>query len=364
MSSARHAEIAGAGFSGLTAATALAQRGWSVRVHEKSPEVRAFGAGIWVWTNGWRVLKAIGAYEQARKDGYQSASIERYDQNGEVLMAPVQFSENGTEMVAVVRQKLIEALVETCTDAGVEIVTNSEAVGASEQGELWTADGKMHPADLVIGADGVHSAVRDSLNLTHRRSSLSYGGTRLLISRTKEEMEDRNDRVIAYANGQRRLLYTPCSSTQTYLCFTARPDDTEGRAIPVEKDVWRRTFPNLEHIIDRVGNDGRWDPYEVIKLKSWSRGKVAIVGDSAHAMAPSMGQGGGCAMMNALSLAATMEKASDIPKALEAWERKERPLTETTQHISSMFSGQRTNWRRGGIFETARHQPTGAEGIN
>ena len=61
----RHAEIAGAGFAGLTAATALAQRGWSVRVHERAEECREFGAGIWFWENGVRVLKAIGAADAA-----------------------------------------------------------------------------------------------------------------------------------------------------------------------------------------------------------------------------------------------------------------------------------------------------------
>ena len=57
------AEIAGAGFAGLTAATALAQRGWSVTLHEKGPELRAFGAGIYLWHNGLRVLEGIGALE-------------------------------------------------------------------------------------------------------------------------------------------------------------------------------------------------------------------------------------------------------------------------------------------------------------
>jgi len=58
-----HAEIAGAGFAGLAAAIALRQRGWSVRVHEKEAALRAFGAGIFVWENGLRVLHAIGAYD-------------------------------------------------------------------------------------------------------------------------------------------------------------------------------------------------------------------------------------------------------------------------------------------------------------
>src|SRR5258708_39886883 len=63
----RHAEIAGAGFAGLTAACALAQRGWSVRVHERGERLRTTGAGIYIYENGLRVLAAVGAYEQAVK---------------------------------------------------------------------------------------------------------------------------------------------------------------------------------------------------------------------------------------------------------------------------------------------------------
>ena len=63
MTARRHAEIAGAGFAGLVAAIALADRGWTVRVHERAEALRAFGAGIFIWENGLRVLKAIGAYD-------------------------------------------------------------------------------------------------------------------------------------------------------------------------------------------------------------------------------------------------------------------------------------------------------------
>src|SRR5258706_3174922 len=61
----RHAEIAGAGFAGLTAACALAQRGWSVRVHERGERLRTTGAGIYIYENGLRVLAAVGAYAAA-----------------------------------------------------------------------------------------------------------------------------------------------------------------------------------------------------------------------------------------------------------------------------------------------------------
>ena len=71
-----HAEIAGAGFAGLAAAIALRQRGWSVRVHEKEATLRAFGAGIFVWENGLRVLHAIGAYDDVVRGAPQPSAYE------------------------------------------------------------------------------------------------------------------------------------------------------------------------------------------------------------------------------------------------------------------------------------------------
>ena len=71
-----HAEIAGAGFAGLAAAIALRRRGWSVRVHEREAQLRAFGAGIFIWENGQRVLQAIGAYEDVARGAHQAPGYE------------------------------------------------------------------------------------------------------------------------------------------------------------------------------------------------------------------------------------------------------------------------------------------------
>ena len=86
----RHAEISGAGFAGLVAGISLARRGWSVQVHEKAPELRAFGAGIFIWENGLRVLHEVGAYEEvvagAHEAGvYEVRQRDRIDRFHEVL---------------------------------------------------------------------------------------------------------------------------------------------------------------------------------------------------------------------------------------------------------------------------------------
>ena len=111
----------------------------------------------------------------------------------------------------------------------------------------------------------------------------------------------------------------------------------------------------------------RYDAYEASKLIRWSSGRVAIIGDAAHAMTPTLGQGAGTAMTNALSLAVSVADARDIEQALQAWEDRERPLTELTQDMSAQIARERAMSRGEAWNEStlrpARHIPTGTENL-
>ena len=180
----RHAEIAGAGFAGLAAACALAQRGWSVRVHERGQRLRTTGAGIYIYENGLRVLAALGAYEEAVKGAPFAHTREVRDDRNRVISV---HRWQGSRVFSIVRQRVIDALAAAAMRAGAEIVTGSVATGASSDGELALADGRKLKADLIVGADGSNSAVRDALGLLAKRKYLVDGATRLLIAKTERE---------------------------------------------------------------------------------------------------------------------------------------------------------------------------------
>jgi 2-polyprenyl-6-methoxyphenol hydroxylase-like FAD-dependent oxidoreductase len=369
----RRAEIVGAGFAGLTAACALAQRGWSVRVHERADRLRTTGAGIYVYENGLRVLEAVGAYEAAVAGAPMAHTREVRDDRNRVISV---HRWSGSRMISIVRQNIINALAAAATKAGVEIVTGSAATAATAAGELALADGRRLKADLVVGADGSSSCVRDSLGLIAKRTFLVDGCTRLLMDKTPEERGSVDGaKTIEYWSGTRRVLYTPCSETEIYIALTMLDRDEAGKAVPVRKDPWKRAFPHLETLIDRIGEEGRYDRFELIKLRRWSAGRVAIIGDAAHALPPNIGQGGGCAMMNALSLAVHLDREPDMSVALAAWERQERPITDHTQRISVLLGlpttwpprvravtlalAGRSKWLTRQRTRTALHRPTG-----
>ena len=97
----------------------------------------------------------------------------------------------------------------------------------------------------------------------------------------------------------------------------------------------KQEIPHLAHIFDRIDDQGRFDSYEMTKLDRMSVGRAVLIGDSGHPMPPTLGQGAGCAIMNALGLAVAIEEAGDdLLDGLRVWERRERPLTEHTQDIS------------------------------
>src|SRR3954468_16661119 len=99
--------VAGGGIAGLAAGAGLAQRGWAVRIYERSPELRSFGAGIYIWENGLRVLEALGAYDEAIRDVVPAWRREARDANNAV------FRRNyvqGMRLYTILRKDLLRAL--------------------------------------------------------------------------------------------------------------------------------------------------------------------------------------------------------------------------------------------------------------
>ena len=361
-----HAEIAGAGFAGLTAAIALRQRGWTVRVHETDTELRAFGAGIFIWDNGLRVLEAIGAYDEVVNGAFAAPGY-RTHRDGACLSTESVNSRGHYRLLTMTRQHLYSSILNAARRIDVELVTNSTAIGASEEGVLHLSDGRHLEADLVIGADGVRSAVRDSLDLIDSRRKYKDGITRVLVPRgtLKGGVWDEVIDFWAFTPRTLRILYTPCGDDDLYMAMMAPLEDCAACSLPVDVEVWASCFPELRPALEAIGGSGRYDVYETTTLRRWSAGRVAIIGDAAHAMPPTLAQGAGCAMMNALSLAAVLEgiEPKKFPEALKAWELRERPLTDHTQTSAAHLAKTRElangmPWESD-YFRAVRHVPTG-----
>ena len=371
--------IAGGGLGGMATAAALGMHGWDVTVYERQNELRAAGSGIYVWENGLRVLEAIGAYDVAVEGGFHGTHFEQRDNRGEIIeSAPIPVDKR---LITVKRSQLLAALAEAAARHGVKVVTSAEAIGATPRGELIFPGGEKVRADLAIGVDGIWSRVRQSLGLETLHEQTLEGALRTMIpARPGDIPVADKGKYIENWNGERRLLITPVNDGETYLALTCPEADTAARATKVDKALWSESFPAWRHLIERIGNEVSWGVYSVTKASAWSAGHAAILGDAAHAQPPNLGQGGGMAMQNGLALAVALSgltDARDVPAALEAWERRERPLVEHCQRWSCLYGevaflpdAVRTRtvraamsdpWVSAQVFRAANHIPTGTE---
>ena len=338
--------MAGAGLAGLTAAAVLAQRGWKVRVHEQAPELREIGAGIYLFENALRVLEEIGAFDEVASRAEQITDGDLRDHADRLVIRRNERRAVSSRLFVAVRGDLHTALATAAVKAGAEIVTSSQALAATPDGRLEFADGPGEQADLVVGADGVHSRVRDSLRLAASITDLQDGCGRHLIAR---QPGDPAHRTIEVWNGGRRLGIAPASAESVYIFLCCPSTDVGGRRQqPFDADEWLRTHPGYANQLRRIPRhpEGRWLTFYDVRCRAWSRGRGAIIGDAAHAMSPNLGQGACTAMANALALGETVTAHADVEQALRLWEASERPYTDRIQRYSYLYGRVGTRWPR------------------
>ena len=372
------AEIAGGGFGGLVAAIALADRGWSVRLHERRQAVDSEGYGIAVQRNMTHIFRTFGVLDAVLAGGAHLDRRDSLDRDGRVVMSrPTDRSPWRVD-----RRHIVSVLADRAQAAGAEIRFGSTVTEAHPDGRLATADGYESTADLIVVADGVNSALRDRLGLLERRRMERDGGLRVAIPRLPDEIAETDANgtpmIEAWADN-RRVLYCPVDRGRFYVLLGSLAGDDAAHGAPIDPAEWARSFPTLRGLLERVArhadwSEARWAQFQTIRLKRWSAGRVAVLGDAAHAMAPYLGQGAGHAMMNALGLAVALEEAPDVAAALDAWERRERPLTEHTQRWTRIYGNtlflpaplkrlairaERLKWVAAQYAKAADHVPTG-----
>jgi 2-polyprenyl-6-methoxyphenol hydroxylase-like FAD-dependent oxidoreductase len=370
----RSAEIAGAGLAGLTLATRLAQLGWDVGLHERNPELRMFGAGIWLWESGLRTLEAVGAFDQATARARRIKEWRIADHEGRALMS--RFTSDADRLLLPPRADLYEALIARAEHYGVRIETSSVATRIDPAGRIEFENGDSRRADLVVAADGAYSRLRESIFGTSWMDFGTQAGVRMLIDRTEGYPEDT---IIEYWRGARRLLYNPCTDGQDYIFLSAPVGDERAGRLPVDRELWAGDFPIVADLVHRFAEAGRWDRLVNVRCRKWTAGRAAVLGDAAHAMPPNLGQAANTAFINAMALAAMLHDGTDVAATLEAWERAQRPITNHVQQWSYLYGFvlghcpsrmhplrartikrlQRTAWFDRNLNLGARHEPMG-----
>ncbi|PPS70475.1 MULTISPECIES: FAD-dependent monooxygenase [Streptomyces] len=305
-----HAVVIGGGIGGLTAAVALHQRGLRVTVLERARSLEPVGAAISLAPNSLRALDVIGLGDEIRDlaawsgDGGLRSPKGRWLSRSSAEAAARRF---GGPLVLLHRATLIERLAALLpagavrTDAAATLVDSG---GPGRAARVATADGELE-ADLVVGADGIRSAVRGTL-FPHHPGAVYSGWTtwRVVIPVPGARFTShetwgpgriwgthplKDGRVYAYAGAT-----TPAGGRA--------PDDEKSELLRLFGD-WHDPIPAVLAAV-RPGDVLRHDVHHIADpLPAYHHGRVALLGDAAHAMTPSLGQGGNQAIEDAVVLA-------------------------------------------------------------
>ena len=333
-------EIIGAGVAGLSIGAMLARQGWCVRIHERADRIREIGAGISLRNNCISVLEHYSIFDELRPHGTLLRTEYSVGPDGEVMQ--VRDLSGSFRTLVLPRQALVEVLARIAADSGAEIKTHSEIALANPAGWIETRGGQRFEADLVIAADGVGSRIRDKVMTSAVRLQRPTVVDRWLIK--NRDYCDEID-MYEYWSAQRRVGIMPAGSDRAFIFLVAPLSDAEAARYPVDVDAWSSTFPRLKRLFQELATtEGSQYSYQVVRCPAWSVGRVALLGDCAHGMPATLGQGAGLTTLNAHALAVMLSRQGKIEAALAAWEELIRYITDATQRWSIRYDQFTNHW--------------------
>lgn len=322
--------VIGGGIGGLSVALALRQAGMEVQVFEAVEEVKEVGAGVTIWSNAVRALQKLGLTDALQVIGRPATYRIIYNWNGE-LLSKIQVDQLANGLGAAIlmmhRADLQSALLQAFGAANVQL--DARCVGFTQDDKgvcAQFANGQTVEGDLLVAADGIHSALRTQL----------FGPKRLLYTgyvtwRGIASLEDENIPVgvssETWGKGQ-RIGLIPLNNERMYW-FTGQnmpagtcKDETAEQKKQRMRDMVRGWHAPIEAVIEATDPSTiiRADVYELEQLPHWCQGRVTLLGDSAHAMSPNMGQGACQAIEDAVVLGSCLQEEHDIPSALRLYE--------------------------------------------
>jgi 2-polyprenyl-6-methoxyphenol hydroxylase-like FAD-dependent oxidoreductase len=353
----RHAEIAGGGIAGLSMATMLAKAGWSVRVHERSPEIRETGAGIYMRNNSLSILERLGIMTALAPLGTQVFKTRFVDRRGRLRQ---EFDLKGPGRTFVFpRQALVDVLADAARAAGVEIALAAPAAAAEPEGVLVMEDGRRLKADLVVAADGFRSQLRDRLVEGASHWELKTTVNRHFIPNRRITPDPV---ATQHWSGHRRIGVSPAGPAHSYVYSICPTSDARGRVLPLDLADWGNAFPALRPELEIIAAAPVTQySYIMVRCPRWHQGRVAIIGDAAHGLPPTLGQGAGLSIMNALAAVIALDRRGSVEESLALWEREVRFISDMTQTWSCRYDWFTRGWPialgflRPAIFWCFRH---------
>jgi len=343
--------LVGGGIGGLFAANALIAQGLRVSVYEQAPALGEVGAGVFLTPNSVRQLERLKLGAAVEKKGTRVGHGSRYFRDDGTLIAPVQVTDSSgwNATFGMHRADLIEILA-TALPVGV-VRTGHKCVAFEQAGEtvrLSFENGVVVESDVVVAADGIHSALRPYVFPPSRpvfSGSVAYRG---VLARERVPEWPADAWMMWLGKGKHFLTFPVRAGTLiNFVGFVPADNEMkESWSAPGDPDMLRQEFAGWDQriasLLQKVRTTFRSALYDREPLPTWTRGRLTLLGDAAHPMLPHLGQGANQGIEDGMALATILACATKTtaPAALLAYERLRR------ERVAQVQRGARENGLR------------------
>ena len=329
--------IVGAGIGGLTAALAALRRGLDVEVYEQAPELKEVGAGLQLSANGTRVFYELGVGEALKALSCEAAGKEiRLWNTGETWklfdLGKVSVERYGYPYFTVYRPDLLEVLVAAI--GRERDPSRREVRGFTQTGEACELQFENHPpvtGDVLIGADGVHSQVRQSLFGEDRPQFTGIIVWRGIVP--MEKLPKHMARMVGsnWVGPGAHVVHYPlrAGKVMNFVGALERSDwqveswSARGTTEELAADFagWHE---DVHALIRNIPAPYKWALMTRPPMERWTAGRVTLLGDACHSMVPFLAQGAVMAIEDGFVLGRCLQKYADVPAALARYEEARR----------------------------------------
>jgi 2-polyprenyl-6-methoxyphenol hydroxylase-like FAD-dependent oxidoreductase len=352
--------VVGGGIAGPVAAIALKRAGIESVVYEAHPSGAEPGAGAWltVAVNGLDGLSTLGLHQAVMSRGFPTRSIRLRNASGS-LLAEVPIGgrlADGTVTCTLKRADLYEIIAAEARSRGIGFVHGKKLCGADVglRGRVVARfeGGSSETGDALIGADGIHSVTRRILD--PEAPAPRYTGLWNVGGFTRAAGVDLEPGACDMYFGKRSFFGLTVSPTGEIWWFANPPNEhplTRDRLLSTTADSWKAMLvelfaddetPAAEIVRSTTDPFVVTNQYDVPSVPRWRRGPMVLIGDAAHAAAPSSGQGVSMAIEDGIELARCLRDVPDIPAAFAAYERLRRERVERVVAHGARMSGFKT----------------------
>jgi 2-polyprenyl-6-methoxyphenol hydroxylase-like FAD-dependent oxidoreductase len=349
--------IIGGGISGLTAGVAFSSRGLEPVIYEQASALEEVGAGVTLWVNAFRALESIGLAGEVLRlaGGFTGGGVRRRDgtwimhQRKDILLGRW-----GYALASMHRAELQRLLAASIDPAAIRL--GARCTGFRQSAGAVTAlfeDGREVQADLLVGADGVHSVVRRGL---FGDAPLRYRGYTAIRAMTPAgSVPLPADASETWGRGCRFGLGPTSGERLTWFAtWNTPPGSGAGGSRQHLLGLFGDWHEPIRWVIEATPADSivRTDIYDRRPGRTWTRGRVAVIGDAIHPMTPDLGQGACQGIVDAVTLARCVAEADDLRAGLLSYQRQRWRNAAVTTMIARTMAA--TGQRRGRLSCAAR----------